>query len=358
MTMTSILLLEYNKFNNKREYIMEIDAIDSVSYGDYGISDEVETSQVIRDERFTKIALDYLTIHLDAMTAIVKNTTVEKEQPRPLLVSQNHYVGNLHEAWKFPSDHLPVGASVDNFNILTWNTLNSAYMDWIEKDTQGLNHSLIIEEHYQIINDSGLTLREDHCIKNILSMIEHPTHPRSILSLQECGRVMLCELQSRLPAHMKIVYSSEIPVNDQNIIIYDSNQFTWIQEESKIITDAFPCNPGRPLMDIVFLNTNSNKKYRVINTHTPGDPNLPGRFELAKYVANDKREDLVTILMGDLNFDYSQMKDAFSRANMGSFTCISDDYPTIIGTDKCSKSLDHIFVQFGEFEEHFCVYIP
>lgn len=327
---------------------MEIDAIDSGSYGDYSVLEDIETSQVIRDERFTKVALDYLSVHLDAMSIALKNTTSQKK----------YYVGELHEAWKFPSDHLPVGATVDNFHLLTWNTLNSKFIDWIEKDTQGLNRSLILDEHYQIINDSGLTLREEHTVQNILSMIEHPTHPRSILSLQECGQGMLHELQSRLPAHMKVVYSSEIPVVDQNIIIYDSNQFTMIQGESKIVTDAFPCNPGRPLMDIVFLSTNTNKKYRIINTHAPGDPNLPGRFELAKYVANSKREDLVTLVMGDMNFDYNQMKDAFSRVNMGSFSCVSNDYPTIVGTDKCAKSLDHIFVHFGEFEENYRVNRP
>jgi hypothetical protein len=54
------------------------------------------------------------------------------------------YVGELHEKWRFPSDHLPVGIEVNGVRILSWNVLNNAYIEWVtEKDSQGLNGSLI-----------------------------------------------------------------------------------------------------------------------------------------------------------------------------------------------------------------------
>ncbi len=44
-----------------------------------------------------------------------------------------YYVGELGELWLFPSDHLPIGASLDNFHIAFWNILNKNYLFHIEK---------------------------------------------------------------------------------------------------------------------------------------------------------------------------------------------------------------------------------
>lgn len=291
---------------------------------------------------------------LSAVTAILTLAAAKVIQITPPVFEQSastklpdHFVGELHEAWAFPSDHLPVGATIHDFHLATWNVLNSAFMDWIEKNTQGLSRSLIVKEHYQIVNHSGLTLREEHTIQNILAMLQHPTHPRSLCCLQECGMVFLRELQSRLPENMQIAYSSNTPVTDQNVIIYNANQFAILDQESKIVSDAYPCNPGRPLMDIVFIRATTGIKYRVINTHVPGDPNLPGRYELAKYVAKHKREDVVTLVMGDMNFDYMQMEEAFDQAGVSSFQNLINYY-TIVGTNKCARAIDHIFVDFGQ----------
>ena len=37
-------------------------------------------------------------------------------------------VGDLHEKWQFPSDHLPVGIEVDGIKIISWNVLNNAFL--------------------------------------------------------------------------------------------------------------------------------------------------------------------------------------------------------------------------------------
>lgn len=41
------------------------------------------------------------------------------------------YVGKVHEKWQFPSDHLPIGATIGDFNIATWNVLNNVYLNWV-----------------------------------------------------------------------------------------------------------------------------------------------------------------------------------------------------------------------------------
>ncbi len=282
-----------------------------------------------------------------ALLLTVLSTALYAGEVIPPSQLPNHYVGELQKTWQFPSDHLPVGATIDDFHVATWNVLNSAYIDWIEKNTQGLSMSLIIDEHYVRLNEWGLTLREEHLVQNILKMVQHPTHPRSIIALQECGTVFLQELTKRLPKHMKIHYSSEKPAIDQNVIIYDSKQFKLLEDESRIVPDAYPCNPGRTLMDIVFLKKSTKTKYRFVNTHLPGDPNLPGRFEFAHYIAGHRTQDRVTVLLGDMNFNPEMMESAFHGSLVHTFKNLVSYY-TIVGTDKSAKAYDHIYVDFGK----------
>lgn len=269
----------------------------------------------------------------------------------------DHYVGELQESWRFTSDHLPMGATIDDFHIVTWNVLNSAYIGWILNGTQGLGRSLIMEEHRRAAIDDGHSQREEHVIQQILSMIDHPTHPRSLLALQECGPLFLGELKDRLPKRFAISYSASIDARDQNVILYDKTRFTLVRQESSIVTDAFPCNPGRPLMDYLFAHKKTGKKYRIINAHVPGDPNLPGRYEMATYVGAHKKEDRATILLGDMNFNPVQMEDAFARADLHSFHHLVNYY-TIVGTDLRAKALDHIFVDFGSVGGEYALNTP
>lgn len=53
--------------------------------------------------------------------------------------TKSYFVGELGMAWQFPSDHLPIGASIDNIHFALWNTLNTDYLHWIEKNGQGLS---------------------------------------------------------------------------------------------------------------------------------------------------------------------------------------------------------------------------
>lgn len=265
----------------------------------------------------------------------------------PLLERESHhYVGELQESWQFPSDHLPVGATIDDFHVATWNVLNRAYIDWIEKDSQGLSKSLIITEHQETLPLSGLTLREEHVIKNIINMLNHPTHPRSILTLQECGQKFLAELRTRLPKHMKILYSSPVPLKDENVLIYNSRLFAPLSE-SKIVFKAFPISsPKKLLMDVVFTHLKSGIKYRIINVHVPGDPALPGKEELAKYIAENSKEDSVILIMGDMNFVPEEMQIALENAKAPSFKNLVNYY-TNIGLEKDAKAIDHILVHMG-----------
>ena len=108
--------------------------------------------------------------------------------PMPMLQPMGTYVGELYvgelqEKWQFLSDHLPIGMTIDDLNIVSWNVLDAEYMSWITKNEQGLSRSMITDEHVYI-GDSKLTIRDKHVVDLILQTISHPTHPRSILSLK------------------------------------------------------------------------------------------------------------------------------------------------------------------------------
>src|SRR5262245_39874654 len=69
----------------------------------------------------------------------------------PMLEPKGTYVGKLQEKWQFPSDHLPIGMTMDGLNIASWNVLDASFMRWMtEKDSQGLKHSMIVDEHIYI----------------------------------------------------------------------------------------------------------------------------------------------------------------------------------------------------------------
>jgi endonuclease/exonuclease/phosphatase family metal-dependent hydrolase len=257
-------------------------------------------------------------------------------------------IGALEERWQFPSDHLPVGATIADFHVVTWNVLNTAFIDWIKRDGQGLSRSLIMQEH-EFVGDTDLTVREQHVVREVLNLIGHPTHPRSILALQECSPAFLKELKAYLPHHMKIIRSRHYSAKDQDVLIYDTSLFEFVKRKSKVSRNSYPSSLGKTIMNIVLQKKDSGAKYRLINTHVPGDPALPGRCELAKYVMEHRSEGIPTIVLGDMNFNHWEMQDAFRTA--ASALGIEDpfenfaSYYSNIGIRKEAKCIDHIFVE-------------
>ncbi len=258
-------------------------------------------------------------------------------------VPRTQEVGELQERWKFPSDHLPIGMTVDGLHFASWNVLNSEYMSWIEKNTQGLSRSLIMQEHIYI-DGTGLTIRDLHVIENIKSMLTHPTHPRSVISLQECSQAFIEELQKQLPEEYGIVLSSETPLKDQNIAIYDKRVLEL--DSFQIQKNIFSLQPDRTVMNLCFVQKEgAGQKIRVINAHLPGEPGNPAPEEFAAYAASLSSPDVITIAMGDMNFNEVEMGNAFEKETPSGmeFTIVAP-YCTNIGLDLYSKSIDHFFV--------------
>ena len=266
------------------------------------------------------------------------------------------YVSELQELWQFPSDHLPIGMTLNGTHIASWNVLNSAYMSWVlEKNSQGLSRSLLAQEHIPV-NDSGLTLRDVHVIECIKSMLEHPTNPRSILALQECGPAFIEELQRQLSEDYGIVFSCDPSLPDQNIVIYDKRVFAYDPSKSEIKTDVFANSPGRSVMslcfnrggDVFIQQAGASKNVRIINAHLPGEPGSKAPEEFAAYVASVTSPDEITIAMGDMNFNEIEMGAAFAQNTPNGYHLDTlSPYCTNVGPYTFnSKAIDHFFV-FG-----------
>ena len=261
----------------------------------------------------------------------------------PLLSAEKQeriFVGELGAEWQFPSDHLPIGAKIDcAYNFVSWNVLNSAYLHWIYNNDQGLAGSLITQEDIRI-DESQLSIREQHVINELIEMTDKEMH---VICLQECSELFIQNLKVQLPKHMKIVRSLDQEVKNQNIVIYNGRFFTLSERTLNI--KPFPSDPTRPLMEIV-LSANS-KLYRIFNAHLKCDSSKTQRFELSNFVKTHKQHNEVTIVLGDLNVDQSQMIEAF---NDESYQPISP-YRTTVSPELYSKAIDHIFVNGAQAEE-------
>jgi hypothetical protein len=257
---------------------------------------------------------------------------------QPMLQPMGTYVGELQEKWQFPSDHLPIGMTFEDLHFASWNVLDAEYMNWVtEKNSQGLSRSLISDEHVYIGN-SKLTVRDRHVVDLILETLSHPSCPRSILSLQECGKPFLEELLSRLPAHFEMIS------NHGDAVLLDKRRFELLaaKEVSEIFSDA----PYRTFQDIKTRRLDNGQVMRIVNAHLPGDPTKPGRFEFAEYLNRTFDPTITTFAMGDMNFDELEISDAMAKAfqNNSPFS-LHSPYPTDISPSVFkSKAIDHFLV--------------
>ena len=257
----------------------------------------------------------------------------------PLLQPKGMPVGELQERWQFPSDHLPIGMSLGDVNFASWNVLDAECMSWVtEKNSQGLSHSMIADEHVYIEN-SKLTIRDRHVVDLILGMLQHPSHPKHILSLQECSEPFLEELKSRLPSHFTVLSEGE------NAIVIDQSRFEIL--DAKAVANIFSNQPERTIQDVTLRRKNSDETFRLVNVHIPGDPSKPARFEFTQYLAKTFDPNLTAIAMGDMNFNELEMADAIQQDFPNStqpFSIYSPYCTNVSPYTFYSKAIDHFII--------------
>jgi len=256
----------------------------------------------------------------------------------PVLQPMGKYVGELQEKWQFPSDHLPIGMTLDNFDIASWNVLEATQMWWVMENSQGLSRSLIVDEH-EYFGGSFFTVRDMHVVKLVREMLTHRSNPRSILALQECSREFIDELRSQLPSFFEII------VAGSKVVIIDKSYFRI--KEVKVVKGVFSDAPKRGFQDILIQRRDNGQLLHLINVQLPGDKYFLARFEFAKYIARIFDPSETTIVMGDMNFNEIEMSKALKQAfsNGRSPFSIYSPYCTSIDRDSLeSRAIDHFFV--------------
>lgn len=253
---------------------------------------------------------------------------------------KNIHVGELHEKWRFPSDHLPIGVEVNGVRIISWNVLNNIYMEWVtDQDSQGLKGSLISDLDIVIDEKSGLTQRDTV----VAEMVQNMMAKGHVVALQECGLPFLKYLEERVPSNWKMIRSFDWARKDQDVVLYNESKLNHCPDRSETTCSAYPSVPNRPLQNVSFTNE-CGDALRIINAHIPGDPALPAREEFADYVRKQHQEGSVTIAVGDNNFERDEMIAAYQKAGFSDFSLHSPWKTNIDPYTKDSKGIDHIFV--------------
>jgi guanosine-3',5'-bis(diphosphate) 3'-pyrophosphohydrolase len=252
-------------------------------------------------------------------------------------------VGELAETWQFPSDHLPVGATVNGIPIASWNVLDTAALHWIESNAQGLSKSAIMSENVK--ENDTLTKREERICEYILSMVDVHKQARALIALQEVSPTFLSEIKHRLPENI-LAIALENGTHHGDVFLYDSNIFDFISIEA----DTYSCS-SNTWMKLVLKEIKTGFTYEFIHSHTPGgEASAICLQELADLVLKNFNPNAITIIMGDQNRspDYfienlvSAAKTLKWRAQP--FAEIKINYPTHVNTQMEASWIDNLFV--------------
>jgi hypothetical protein len=207
-------------------------------------------------------------------------------------------VGELGEAWQFPSDHLPIGVTLGSFHIAFWNNLNKDYLGHIEANTQGLRDSSILKDN--VIGDSNdkLTIRELKIGNMVIEMINHPTHSRSLIALPETHADLQDFLCLQIPSNWKLITPLEQPYS-QDLFLYDTTVFELISLDSVLYNENVP----KSILTITLEEKATGKAFRFVQSHAPGGP-IKSKEGCEKFSNEALRQfdpNLTIILMGDMN---------------------------------------------------------
>lgn len=248
--------------------------------------------------------------------------------------------------WNMPSDHLPIGTTLGDVHIAFWNILNKNYLNHIEEDTQGLKDSLIMSENYPVSKNSSLTSREMISINIIMEMINHPTHPRSMLALEEVHKDVVQYLSSHLPKNW-ILVNPPGQSSSQDIFLYDNNVFELVQ------LDAVKYNPNqaKTIFTITLKEKQNDKRFRFVQSHIPGGP-TSGAEGCEKFASEAMRQydpNLTLVLMGDMNQSPYVIQEALNKAaeknsKNSPYKHLPVSYPTHVNTNCEAAWFDNLFV--------------
>lgn len=259
---------------------------------------------------------------------------------------QPYFVGELGASWQFPSDHLPRGATIGDFHIAFWNILNKNYLGHIEENTQGLRDSSILKDNVPVEAATPLTLREMRSGEMILEMVNHPTHPRSLIALQEAHPDVHEYLKQTLPSSWMIATPPNQP-DSQDIFLYDGDVF----ELTKLEAIQYSPEAPKTIFTITLREKASNKEFRFLQSHIPGGPvhSIQGCAKFSEEALRQFDPSVTMVLMGDMNQSPKVIQEALEKAAQLNhrdqpFTYLLITHPSHINTKLEASWIDNFFI--------------
>ncbi len=259
-------------------------------------------------------------------------------------------VGELGAQWTLGSDHLPVGGTVGSIHFVLWNILNSDALHHILGNGQGLRDSFIITANIPLYDN--LTLRESVVIDQVFEMIQHSTHPRSLLALQETSENVYKKLQESLPSNLQLLPTDVEELKHGDVFIFDENIFDFIDFKCAHYKSK-PSKHGNTYMTLTLLEKETRIIYKFVQSHVPGGPDInsiPARIELANAVIGDYNPEAISVILGDMNRSPDYFIKDFEIAalehglELQPFEIMWPPYATHINTHMEASWIDNILI--------------
>jgi hypothetical protein len=289
---------------------------------------------------FFKLLLSFLfcVISLDVFANTQRQFSFHVDSCEP------YFVGELGEAWQFPSDHLPVRLELGSFALVCWNILNKDYLNYIEMNTQGLRESSILKDH-RLVEGQTLTVRENMILSQIFEMMQS----NSLIALQETHEDVFHFLCTHLPPGWDVI-TPPGQVYSQDIFLYNCTEFDFVGIDAEFYTPGMP----KTIFTLTLLEKSSAKLYRFIQSHIPGGP-IQAAAGCAKFAEASMRQfdpSMTMVLMGDMNQPPAVIQAALEKVAQGMttqpFKSIAIPYPTHVNTNFEAAWFDHYFVHTPE----------
>lgn len=259
-------------------------------------------------------------------------------------------VGELGAQWTLGSDHLPVGGTIGSVHFAMWNILNTSALHHILGNGQGLRDSFIMTANIPL--QGNLTLRESVIINQIFEMLQHPTHPRSLLALQETSENVYLKLQESLPPNLQLLPPDVNDLRNGDIFIFDSGIFDFVDFKCTQYKNE-QSKHGKTYMTLTLLEKGTQILYKFVQSHVPGGPevnSLPARIELANAVMSDYNSEAVSVVVGDMNRSPDYFIKHFESAAVEHdfesqpFEIMWPPYATHINTHMEASWIDNILI--------------
>lgn len=272
------------------------------------------------------------------------------ENPDEKTSTRFYPVGELGAQWTLGSDHLPVGGTIGSIHFVMWNILNTDALHHILGNGQGLRDSSIITANIPF--QDNLTLRESVIIDQIFEMIQHRTHPRSLLALQETSENVYKKLQESLPANLQLLPMDVEELKHGDIFIFDKTIFDFIDFKCAQYKNK-QSKHGNTYMTLTLQEKDTQILYKFVQSHVPGGPDinsLSARIELANAVISDYNAEAISVVLGDMNRSPDYFIKNFESAalehglELQPFEIMWPPYATHINTHMEASWIDNILI--------------